>query len=240
MQEIRGKDVIARMKEEMQKELAGMDYVPRLAIVRVGERPDDMSYERGAMKRMEGIGLRCSTYTFPESVSNEAFTKAFLEINEEEDIDGILLLRPLPKHIDEKNIEKMIETRKSNGTWGIWNAPRGGNGQYTKPQMKLYNELNQEPILEYPIKTNYPRKEHLYPTCYKVDLAYPTIKLAIEVDGKGHRTKSCIEKDLKKTQFLNSIGWKVLRFTNEDIMMNCSDVVSQVKSCVENMQKCTI
>lgn len=112
MQEIRGKDVIARMKEEMQKELAGMDYVPRLAIVRVGERPDDMSYERGAMKRMEGIGLRCSTYTFPESVSNEAFTKAFLEINEEEDIDGILLLRPLPKHIDEKNIEKMIDPAK--------------------------------------------------------------------------------------------------------------------------------
>lgn len=112
MREVRGKDVAGQMKEQLQAELKQMDRIPRLAIIRVGERPDDMAYERGALKRMEGIGLRCTTHTFPGDIAGEVFTEEFLEINENPDVDGILLLRPLPKQIDEKAIEKLIDPVK--------------------------------------------------------------------------------------------------------------------------------
>ena len=86
--------------------------IPHLAIVRVGERPDDMSYERGATKKMEKVGFRCTSYTFPADIDNDTFQKEFDKINEDEDIDGILLLRPLPKHLDEKAIENRIASVK--------------------------------------------------------------------------------------------------------------------------------
>ncbi len=86
--------------------------VPHLAIIRVGERPDDMSYERGATKKMDKIGFRCTSFVFPEDITNCDFQAEFDKINSNSDIDGILLLRPLPKHLDEKAIENRIDPRK--------------------------------------------------------------------------------------------------------------------------------
>ncbi len=86
--------------------------LPHLAIIRVGERPDDCSYERGAVKKMDKVGVRCTTYTFAADIDNDTFQKEFDKINENLDIDGILMLRPLPKQLDEKLIESKIDPRK--------------------------------------------------------------------------------------------------------------------------------
>ena len=86
--------------------------LPHLAIIRVGERPDDCSYERGAVKKMDKVGVRCTTYTFDADIDNETFQAEFDKINENPDIDGILMLRPLPKQLDEKQIENKIDPRK--------------------------------------------------------------------------------------------------------------------------------
>lgn len=86
--------------------------LPHLAIIRVGERPDDCSYERGAVKKMDKVGVRCTTYTFAADIDNDTFQKEFDKINENPDIDGILMLRPLPKQLDEKLIESKIDPRK--------------------------------------------------------------------------------------------------------------------------------
>lgn len=86
--------------------------LPHLAIIRVGERPDDCSYERGAVKKMDKVGVRCTTYTFAADIDNDTFQKEFDKINENTDIDGILMLRPLPKQLDEKLIERKIDPRK--------------------------------------------------------------------------------------------------------------------------------
>lgn len=112
MELLKGADVVSAMNASMKQELSAFSYVPQLAIIRVGEKPDDMSYERGAIKRMNTIGLRCLSYVFEEAVSNEDFIKEFQKINADPDIDGILLLRPLPKHIDESAIEKIIDPQK--------------------------------------------------------------------------------------------------------------------------------
>ena len=85
---------------------------PKLAIVRVGERPDDLSYERGAMKRMEAFGLRAQSYAFPEEINGEDFKEAFAATNREPDVTGILLLKPLPPQIPEREIEAMIDPAK--------------------------------------------------------------------------------------------------------------------------------
>lgn len=86
--------------------------LPHLAIVRVGERPDDLSYERGASKKMEKVGMEYSIHAFPADIDNETFQKEFDKINDNPEIDGILLLRPLPKHLDEKAIENRINPGK--------------------------------------------------------------------------------------------------------------------------------
>ena len=112
MLELRGKKVSDGIKEYVSKELETLSFVPKLAIVRVGENPDDMSYERGATKKLKSFGLDVDSYVFPQDISDEAFKKAFKDINEDDEVTGILLLRPLPRTINEKDIENMIDPKK--------------------------------------------------------------------------------------------------------------------------------
>lgn len=113
MELLKGAPVSAAIREwaaEEIKQLQGS--VPKLAIIRVGEKPDDMSYERSAVKKMEAFGLRVQTFVFPKDISDEEFKEAFQKINKDPDVTGILLLRPLPRQIKEKEIEAMIDPRK--------------------------------------------------------------------------------------------------------------------------------
>lgn len=112
MLELRGKRVSDGIKEYVSKELETLSFVPKLAIVRVGENPDDMSYERGATKKLKSFGLDVASYVFPQDISDEDFKKAFKDINEDDEVTGILLLRPLPRTINEKDIENMIDPKK--------------------------------------------------------------------------------------------------------------------------------
>lgn len=112
MLELRGKKVSDGIKEYVSKELETLSFVPKLAIVRVGENPDDMSYERGATKKLKSFGLDVASYVFPQDISDEDFKKAFKDINKDDEVIGILLLRPLPRTINEKDIENMIDPKK--------------------------------------------------------------------------------------------------------------------------------
>lgn len=112
MLELRGKKVSDGIKEYVSKELETLSFVPNLAIVRVGENPDDMSYERSATKKLKSFGLDVASYVFPQDISDEDFKKAFKDINEDDEVTGILLLRPLPRTINEKDIENMIDPKK--------------------------------------------------------------------------------------------------------------------------------
>ena len=113
MELIKGAPVSAKIKEEVGAMLEKINGpAPKLAIIRVGENPDDMSYERGAVKKMDAFGLRSQCYTFPADITDEAFKKEFTAINADTDVSGILLLRPLPKQICEKDIEAMIDSKK--------------------------------------------------------------------------------------------------------------------------------
>lgn len=110
---IKGAEVSAKIKEQVQNALRGWDgKAPKLAIVRVGERPDDLSYERGAVKKMADFGLETQTWAFPTDISDDRFREGFRTINEDPEVAGILVLRPLPKQICEKEIVNMISPDK--------------------------------------------------------------------------------------------------------------------------------
>ena len=110
---LKGIEVARAVNEEIAEEMKGWTKpLPHLAIIRVGEKPDDMAYERGAMKKMEKVGFLVSSYIYKEDISNEEFLQEFQKINNDPSVDGILLLKPLPKQIDEKEVERRIDPRK--------------------------------------------------------------------------------------------------------------------------------
>lgn len=87
---------------------------PTLAIVRCGERPDDLSYERGATKRAETLGVAVKKFELPEDVSKEALLAVIDQINADDAIHGVLLFRPLPKHLkaDQDEICNRLDPHK--------------------------------------------------------------------------------------------------------------------------------
>ena len=87
---------------------------PTLGIVRCGERPDDLSYEKGATKRAEALGVAVEKFVLPEDISKEDLLKVIDEINANDKIHGVLMFRPLPKHLkaDQDEICNRLDPRK--------------------------------------------------------------------------------------------------------------------------------
>ena len=86
--------------------------VPCLAVVRVGERPDDLAYERAAKKRCAAVGIKVRPFVFPADVSQDCLLSAVLGINSDPLIHGCLLFRPLPGSLDESAICAALDPRK--------------------------------------------------------------------------------------------------------------------------------
>jgi methylenetetrahydrofolate dehydrogenase (NADP+)/methenyltetrahydrofolate cyclohydrolase len=86
--------------------------VPCLGIIRVGRRPDDISYERGIIKNAEAVGIKTQVLETDQNISMEDFTKLIREINEDNDIHGILMFRPLPTQLAYDVVKHLISPLK--------------------------------------------------------------------------------------------------------------------------------
>lgn len=98
-----GKKVAAEISNRVSEDvlrLAAKNIQPALAIVRMGERADDISYERGAVKRCESTGVAAKCFTLPENASQSELLNVIETVNNDVSIHGCLLLRPFPGHID--------------------------------------------------------------------------------------------------------------------------------------------
>lgn len=93
-------------------ELTGRGITPTLAIVRVGERPDDISYEKGAVKRCDACGAAVRHVILPADVSQDELISAIRSLNRDDSVHGILMFRPLPRHIDEAAVCDSIAPEK--------------------------------------------------------------------------------------------------------------------------------
>lgn len=112
---LKGKEVVAAMKEQMQADIAKLaekGVVPALGIIRVGERPDDLSYEKGAVKRCEETGVQVKKYVLPEDATQDDLLKVIEEANSDKSVHGILLFRPLPKCMDDKTVRRAMAAEK--------------------------------------------------------------------------------------------------------------------------------
>ena len=113
-----GKEVTAALNEKIKANVAelqakGVD--PTLCIIRVGENPSDISYERGATKRCETLGVACEKILLPEDVSQDELLATIDKVNKDDKIHGVLLFRPLPKHLDQAVIENALAAEKDVG-----------------------------------------------------------------------------------------------------------------------------
>lgn len=111
------KEVTAAMVEKLQAKVAALkekNITPTLGIIRCGENPSDLSYERGATKRAEEVGVAVEKFLLPEDITKEALIAKIQEINENDKIHGVLMFRPLPKHLkaDQDEISNCLKPEK--------------------------------------------------------------------------------------------------------------------------------
>lgn len=111
MELLLGKPVADALQIELEhkvKVLNAQNINPKLAIIRVGERPDDIAYETGAMKKMDSIGISIDHTLLAAECTQEDLENIITQKNQDESIHGILLFRPLPKHLDESKLINMV------------------------------------------------------------------------------------------------------------------------------------
>ncbi|MBE6116429.1 MAG: bifunctional 5,10-methylenetetrahydrofolate dehydrogenase/5,10-methenyltetrahydrofolate cyclohydrolase [Erysipelotrichaceae bacterium] len=112
---LKGRPVAASLDEWTAHEVAilkenGIDTT--LAILRVGEKGDDVAYEKGAMKKCRNVGIKVRNVMLPEDVSYEEFYRTLDELNSDPEIHGILMFRPLPKYLDNEKARNYIDPVK--------------------------------------------------------------------------------------------------------------------------------
>ena len=112
---LKGAPVAAALNEQMIADVAALKakgVTPTLAILRVGERDDDLSYERGAMKRAAQVGIETKSVVLPADVDSDTFFKTLDELNRDSSIHGILMFRPLPKQLDGEKARQALAPEK--------------------------------------------------------------------------------------------------------------------------------
>lgn len=112
---MKGKEVANRIKGEVMQEVKNLEskgITPLAAIVRVGDLSDSVGYERSAVRILKESGINVKTFHFSEEITESEFIREFEKINNDKSIHGILLLRPIPEHINIDKISLLIDPAK--------------------------------------------------------------------------------------------------------------------------------
>jgi methylenetetrahydrofolate dehydrogenase (NADP+)/methenyltetrahydrofolate cyclohydrolase len=113
--DILGKEVSSALSGKIRQKvelLEQMGITPTLRIIRVGDNPGDLSYEKGAGKRCAALGILVQNLVFPGDVSQAELLAAVHAANEDPSVHGVLLFRPLPVHLDREEIENALLPEK--------------------------------------------------------------------------------------------------------------------------------
>lgn len=124
MQRLGGKEVADKIVNEIKvkvEELKGKGIKPKLAILRVGAREDDLAYERGVLKRFETAGVEVEVTAVESSISQEDLDRTFDGINNDPKVHGILVFRPLPKGLSDEHMRRTIDPGKDSDFMDIRN-----------------------------------------------------------------------------------------------------------------------
>lgn len=112
---LEGAPVAAALNERMARETEALKkrgIVPMLAVLRLGSRPDDLSYETGVKKRCAAVGVQVKNVVLPASVDSDTFFDTLEKLNEDPAVHGILMFRPLPPHLDGEKARRVLNPAK--------------------------------------------------------------------------------------------------------------------------------
>ena len=113
---VSGKDLSQELKEAMQLEVADLNTiygrVPHLVVVLVGNNPSSISYVTGKEKACDFVGIKNTTLRLEENITEAELIKLINDLNVDDEVDGILVQLPLPKHINEEKIIESIAIEK--------------------------------------------------------------------------------------------------------------------------------
>ena len=131
---IKGKPVGDALSEVLKGECEALvkeGIQPKLAILRVGAKPNDLSYEKGALKKCDTIGIVAEVTELPEDTTQEQYIEALEKLNKDSSVHGILTFRPLPKGIDEEVIKNVIAPEKDVDCFSPMNTAKLMEGDKT-------------------------------------------------------------------------------------------------------------
>ena len=131
---IKGKPVGDALSEVLKGECEALvkdGIQPKLAILRVGAKPNDLSYEKGALKKCDTIGIVAEVTELPEDTTQEQYIEALEKLNKDSSVHGILTFRPLPKEIDEEVIKNVIAPEKDVDCFSPMNTAKLMEGDKT-------------------------------------------------------------------------------------------------------------
>jgi len=112
---LKGADVVNALNDKMVADidiLKGKGVTPTLAILRVGEREDDVSYEKTAVNRCAKVGVETKSVVLPVDVTQEVLMQNVEALNNDNSVHGVLIFRPLPKHLDENAVCAALKPEK--------------------------------------------------------------------------------------------------------------------------------
>ena len=110
-----GKEVTDALNANLQARTAALrekGIIPTLGIVRVGADPSDLSYEKGATKRAELVGVDVKKFDLPADASKEDVLAVIDQVNADDSIHGVLMFRPLPGHLDDEAARAALDPKK--------------------------------------------------------------------------------------------------------------------------------
>jgi len=128
-----GHEVAEAVYKELKEKLASLSFVPSLRVIRLGEDPASVSYVRLKDRRARELGLRSQVEVYPEDFPEEALLERLEALNRDEDVDGILVQLPLPRHIRAERILEAISPLKDVDGFHPVNVGRlwsGGEGLF--------------------------------------------------------------------------------------------------------------
>lgn len=134
MNEYRGMPAVKAMAEEFKSRVAALKergVYPKLAVVRVGEREDDIAYEKGIMKRFGAVEADVEAIKLPIDIDEASFEENIVRLNEDDSVHGILVFRPLPKQLSDDRLKQLIKPEKDVDSISMANAAKVFAGDKT-------------------------------------------------------------------------------------------------------------
>ncbi|GEQ49650.1 bifunctional 5,10-methylenetetrahydrofolate dehydrogenase/5,10-methenyltetrahydrofolate cyclohydrolase [Tetragenococcus koreensis] len=119
---VKGTDITLSIKKDIQDRIVRFKNTrPKLVTIRIGESPSEVSYETSILKKLTPLGIECNPIVLDQKITQQKFDTIFDKVNNDSSVNGILLLKPVPKKISLEHVNKTINPIKDVDCIGLTN-----------------------------------------------------------------------------------------------------------------------